>query len=90
MTEYNEDLDARMMALEARISFNEERLAALERRAWPEIEVKPRKAKRELTPEEKKAIAGRLSAGREAARAMREHEARQAAKKKKKEATDEG
>ncbi len=76
MTEYNEDLEARMMALEARISFNEVRLAALERRAWPEVEVKPKRAKRELTPEEKKAIAGRLSAGREAARAMREHEAR--------------
>jgi len=88
MTEYNEDMEARMMALEARISFNEERLAALERRAWPLLEAKPKRAKRELTLEEKKAISGRLSAGREAARAMREHEARQAAKKEKKEVTD--
>lgn len=77
-----------MMALEARISFNEERLAALERRAWPEVEVKPKRAKRELTLEEKKAISGRLSAGRDAARAMREHEARQAAKKEKREVTN--
>ncbi len=81
MAEYNEDMEARLMALEGRLAFSEQRLAALERRAWPTIEAKPKKAKRELTLEEKKTIAGRLSAGREAARAMREHEARQAAKK---------
>jgi len=86
MTEYNEDLEARMMALEARILFNEQRLAALER----EGKVTPKRHRRELTPEEKKAITTRLSAGREAARAMREHEARQAAKKEKKEVTNEG
>ena len=90
MAEYNEDLEARLTAVEGRIAFSEQRLAALERRAWPEVEVKPKRAKRELTLEEKKAISGRLSAGREAARAMREHEARQAAKKEKKEATNEG
>ena len=76
MTEYNEDMEARMMALEARISFNEERLAALERRAWPEVEVKPKRAKRELTPEQKSEIRARLVAGQENARLKRETEAK--------------
>ena len=89
MTEYNENPEARMMALEARISFNEERLAALERRAWPEVEARAKRPKRELTAEQKSEIRARLVAGQENARLKREAEAK-SAKKKKKEATNEG
>ena len=87
MTEYNEDVEARMMALEARISFNEGRLASLERRAWPTVEAKPKKAKRELTAEQKADIRARLVTGQEKARLRREAEAK-TAKKEKKEVTN--
>ena len=83
MTEYNKDLEARMMAFEARISFNEERLAALERRAWTEIEAKAKKPKRELTEEQKSEIRARLVAGQENARLKREAEAKATGKDKK-------
>jgi len=84
MTEYNEDLEARLTALEGRLSFSEQRLAALERRAWPLIEAKPKRAKRDLTAEQKADIRARLVAGQEKARVKREAEA----KKEKKEATN--
>ena len=54
---------------------------ALERRAWPAVEAKPKKAKRELTAEQRADIRARLVAGQEAARKRREAEAKQAAKK---------
>ena len=79
MTEYNEDMEARMMALEARISFNEERLAALERGG----KVATKRRRRELTPEERKAIRDRLVKGQEAARTKREAEAKTTGKDKK-------
>ena len=86
MTEYNEDMEARMMALEARISFNEERLAALERGG----KVATKRRRRELTPEERKAIRDRLVKGQENARARREAEDKaqvKATKREKKEET---
>ena len=83
MTEYNEDLEARMMVLEARIAFNEERLAALERGG----KITPKRRRRELSPEEKQSIRERLVKGQEAARTKREAEAKiQAKTAKKKEA----
>ena len=82
MTEYNEDVEARLTALEGRVAFSEQRLAALERRAWPAVEAKPKKAKRELTAEQKADIRARLVAGQETARAKREAEAKQTTKKK--------
>jgi len=90
MTEYNEDVEARLTALEGRLAFSEQRLAALERRAWPAVETRPKKAKRELTAEQKSEIRARLVAGQEEARLKREAEAKQAAKKEKKEAANEG
>jgi len=80
MTEYNEDVEARLTALEGRLAFSEQRLAALERRAWPTVEAKPKKAKRELTAEQKSEIRARLVAGQEAARKRREAEAKTQAK----------
>ena len=82
MTEYNEDVEARLTALEGRVAFSEQRLAALERRAWPAVEAKPKKAKRELTDQQKADIRARLVAGQETARAKREAEAKQTTKKK--------
>ena len=87
MTEYNEDLEARLTALEGRLTFSEQRLAALERRAWPEIEAKAKRPKRELTAEQKADIRARLVAGQEKARLRREAEAK-TAKKEKKEVTN--
>lgn len=87
MTEYNEDVEARLTALEGRLAFSEQRLAALERRAWPAVEAKPKKAKRELTAEQKADIRARLVAGQEKARLRREAEAK-TAKKEKKEVTN--
>ena len=83
MTEYNEDVEARLTALEGRLTFSEQRLAALERRAWPAVEAKPKKAKRELTAEQKADIRARLLAGQEKAKAKREAEAKAQAKEKK-------
>lgn len=81
MTEYNEDLEARFTALEGRLAFSEQRLAALERRAWPEIKAKAKRPKRELTAEQKSKIRARLVAGQEAARTRREIEAKAQDKK---------
>ena len=81
MAEYNEDLEARLTALEGRLAFSEQRLAALERRAWPLVEAKPKRAKRELTAEQKADIRARLVAGQEAARTRREAEAKAQDKK---------
>lgn len=77
MTEYNEDMEARLTALEGRIAFSEQRLAALERGG----KVVPKRSRRELTPEERKAIRERLVKGQEAARAKREAEAKAETKK---------
>ena len=80
MTEYNEDMEARLTALEGRQAFSEQRLASLERRAWPLLEAKPKKAKRELTAKQKADIRARLVAGQESARTKREIEAKAQAK----------
>jgi len=87
VTEYSEDMEARLTALEGRLAFSEQRLAALERRAWPAVEAKPKKAKRELTVEQKAGIRARLVAGQEKARLRREAEAK-TSKKEKKEVTN--
>lgn len=82
------DRDAeRTTIIEARLSFCEQRIATLERYLGGIIKV-ARKPRETLTPEEKKVIVGRLSAGREAARIRREAEAKptKTAKKEKKEA----
>jgi len=84
MTEYNEDTEARLMALESRIAFSEQRLAALERGG----KLATKRKRRELTPEEREAIRERLVKGQEAARARREAEAKAQAKKVRKEAND--
>jgi len=60
------------MALEGRLTFSEQRLAALERGG----KITPKWSKRELTPEEKKAVRERLVAGQENARLKRETEAK--------------
>lgn len=90
MIEYDEDVEARLTALEGRLVFSEQRLATLERRAWPAVEAKPKKARRELTAEQKADIRARLVAGQAEARARREAEAKAQVKKEKKEATNEG
>jgi hypothetical protein len=68
----NQDQESRMTILEARIAFCEQRLATIERAPGG---IQARKTKRELTPEEKKAVRERLVKGQEAARARREAEA---------------
>jgi len=72
MTEFNEDLEARLTALEGRLAFSEQRLAVLERGG----KVTPKRRQRELTPEERQSIRERLVKGQEAARAKREAEAK--------------
>jgi len=72
MAEYNEDLEARLTALEGRLAFSEQRLAALERAG----QITPKRRQWELTPEERQAIRERLVKGQEAARAKREAEAK--------------
>ena len=87
MTEYNEDMETRLTALEGRIAFSEQRLSALERGG----KVTPKRHRRELTPEERQAVRERLVKGQEAARARREAEAKtqaKTAKKEKKEVTN--
>ncbi len=79
MAEYNDDLEARLTAMEGRLVFSEQRLAALERGG----EVNTKRRRRELTPEEKKAVRERLVAGQENARLKREAEAKTTGKDKK-------
>ena len=76
MTEYDEDVEARLTALEGRVAFSEQRLAVLERGS----RATPKRRRRELTPEEKKAVRERLVRGQEAARKRREAEAKAQAK----------
>lgn len=84
MTEYNEDVETRLTALEGRLAFSEQRLASLERGG----KATPKRRRRELTPEERQSVRERLVKGQEAARAKREAEAKQATKRKEKEATN--
>lgn len=87
--EYNEIIDARLSAQDARIAALEQMVAALARGS----QVTPRRKKRELTPEERVAVRARLLAGQEAARARRDAEAKaqaKAAKTAKKDPADEG
>ena len=79
MTEYNEDLEARLIAMEGRLAFSEHRLAALERGG----KVTTKRHRRELTPEEKQLVRERLVAGQEKARLKRESEAKKAKKEAK-------
>ncbi len=79
MTEYNEDLEVRLTALEGRLAFSEQRLAALERGG----KVTTKRRRRELTPEERKATRDRLVKGQEEARTKREAEAKTTGKDKK-------
>ena len=72
MTEYNEDVEARLTALEGRVAFSEQRLAALERGG----KVAPKQHRRELTSEERQLVRERLVKGQEAARKRREAEAK--------------
>lgn len=72
------EAEARITALEGRVSFCEQRLAAIERFVGSAIKLgRPRK--RELTPEQRKAVRARLMAGQERARARREAEMREQA-----------
>jgi len=80
MTEYNEELETRLTAMEGRLAFSEQRLAALERGG----KVTPKRHRRELTSEEKQLVRERLVKGQETARLRRETEA----KTTKKEVTD--
>ena len=87
MTEYNEDVEARLTALEGRLAISEQRLTALERGD----KATPKRRRRELTPEERQAVRERLVKGQEAAKARREAEAKTQAKairKEKKEVTN--
>jgi len=79
MTEYNEDMEARLTAMEGRLAFSEHRLAALERGG----KITPKRRRRELTPEERKLIRERLVTGQENARLKREAEAKATGKEKK-------
>ena len=72
MAEYNEDMEARLTALEGRVAFSEQRLAALERGG----KVAPKQRRRELTPEERQLVRERLVKGQKAARKRREAEAK--------------
>ncbi|MFC1915534.1 hypothetical protein ACFLW4_02440 [Chloroflexota bacterium] len=74
--EYNEIIDARLSAHDARIAALEQMIATLARGGT----VTPKRRKRELTPEERVAVRARLLAGQEAARKRREAEARAQAK----------
>ncbi len=83
MAEYNEDLEARFTALEGRVAFSEQRLAALERGG----KVTTKRRRRDLTPEERQSIRERLVKGQEAARTKREAEAKIQTKMAKKKET---
>lgn len=84
--EYNEIIDARLSAQDARIAALEQMVATLARGGT----VTPKRRKRELTPEERVAVRARLLAGQEAARARRDAEAKAEAKREKKESANEG
>lgn len=77
--EYDEELETRLTAMEGRIAFSEQRLAALERGG----KVTTKRHRRELTDEERQAIRARLVAGQEKARLRREAEAKTAKKDEK-------
>lgn len=81
--ENNRD-EERATIIEARLSFCEQRIAALERYLGGIIKV-ARRPRKQLTPEEKKAVRERLMKGQEAARKRREAEAKAQAKVTKKE-----
>jgi len=74
--ENEEIIGSRLSVLESRIAAVEQQLFVLTRGGT----VAKRKPRRELTPEERQSVRERLVKGQEAARAMREHEVRQAAK----------
>ena len=83
----NQELETRLNLYEARLAFCEQRLASVERLlSGAAKEAAARSRRRELTPEEKKAIRERLVAGQEKARARRKAEAKAEAKREKKEA----
>lgn len=84
--EYDEK---RATLIEARLSFCEQRIAALERYLGGIIKV-ARKPRKQLTDEEKKAVRARLLAGQERKRKEREAEAKTQAKAAKKEPANEG
>ena len=89
--EYNRD-EERTTIFEARLSFCEQRIAALERYLGCIVKA-ARKPRKQLTDEEKKAVRARLVAGQEKARLRREAEAKAQAKapnKEKKEPVNEG
>lgn len=75
----NQEKDARLDQLEARLAFCEGRLRAIERFIGDAIR-STRPPRRELTDEERKAIRARLVAGQEKARAKREAEAKKTPK----------
>lgn len=79
--------EERATLIEARLSFCEQRIAALERYLGGIIKV-ARRPRKQLTPEEKKAVRERLMRGQAEAQARREAEAEQASKKEKKEVTN--
>lgn len=85
----NQEKDARLDLLEARLAFCEERLRAIERFIGNAVRsTRPRK--RQLTDEERKAIRARLVAGQERKRKEREAAAAEAKVNKKKESKNEG
>lgn len=87
----NQEKEARLDLLEARLAFCEERLRAIERFIGDAVRsTRPRR--RPLTDEEKKAIRARLIAGQERKRQEREAAAAAEAKKanKQKEVKNEG
>ena len=79
--EYSRD-EERTTILEARLSFCEQRIAALERYLGGIVKA-ARKPRKQLTDEEKKAVRARLVAGQEKARLRREAEAKTAKKDEK-------
>lgn len=84
--EYDEIMGTRLLVLEVRIAAIEQQLFVLTQGGTGIQE----RRKRELTPEERKAIRERLVAGQEKARARREAEAKAQAKAAKKEPANEG
>jgi len=83
--EYDEIMGARLSVLESRISAIEQQLFVLIRGST----ATPKRRRRELTPEEKRAIRDRLLKGQEAARVRREAEVKAQAKAAKKEPANE-
>ncbi|GEM_PF-2915234 len=79
--EYDQEAESKMTIIEARLAFCEQRLSAIERYLGGAIR-SATKRRRELTPDERKAVRARLIAGQEKARARREAEAKAQAKPK--------